>query len=461
MIKLIHHPYTRAFLLGGSALAFGLLNVGCSSAHDAVAGVQGALSGCDEFNGGATSIAALSIDGDAKAFVTASANLVAVTQTAETAVLDACIGMATDLHIPDTWTAKAPSAGAAPDDETAEVCTQVSNAITATLNANASAMCTLVISGGHCVVDEKQQVSCESTCTGMTTCQPGDITTLCTPASLTGECDGTCNAMATCEGSASAQAQCQGACEGDCTGMCDADPCMATHCTGACAGKCTGDCKLAAAAAVNCGTSVNCRGGCSVTYKAPECETTVTPPVCKVSEACQSSCKSNTEVTSKCTPPGVELECNATASVTVSTAAVVDDAGTPDGALEASLVSLDATVETLDASDASFDASGASFDASGAVVVSADLQTLIDTVRKNMPSLVLLVKTQSQLFLDATSEVETTGKVVVNNVSSLGGKDVACAGTAVTADVSASASMNVSVKASSKVSGSCGGPTSS
>jgi hypothetical protein len=458
MIRRPYYSHTRAILVAGPVMALGLANSGCTAADNAVANVQAALSGCSEFSGGPSSVASLSIDGDAKAFVTASANLVAVVATSETAVLNACLGMAADLHVTDTWTSMAPSAGDPPDAETKEVCTQVSNTITATLAANASAMCTLVISGGHCVVNETEQVSCESMCTSNTTCQPGNITTLCAPASLTGQCSGTCNATATCEGSVSVQAQCQGACEGDCTGMCGSDPCMATHCKDECAGTCTGDCTLAADAMINCGASVNCRGGCSVTYTAPECETTVTPPVCNVSQACQSSCKSNAEVTSTCTPPGASLECSATASVTVTSANEASDAAI---APDASPASPDSTVASFDASLASLDASANTADASGSVAVSANLQALIGTVKTHMPAIILLVNTQANLFLDAANEVKTTGTIVVDNVTSEGGKSLACASTAVSADVTASASMNVSVQASSNVSGSCGGPTSS
>jgi hypothetical protein len=408
MTRSKHLKYVPVVVLAASTGAIALSSGGCSaasSAENAVSNVSAALSGCSEFNGGPASVATLSIDGDTKAFVTASANLVVLANTAEKDVLAACIGMATDLHVTDTWTAKAPSAGAAPDAEVTEVCTQAANKITAVLAADASAMCTFVVSGGRCVVDETQQVQCESSCATNTTCQPGNITTLCSPASLTGECNGSCDAMATCEGTVTTQAQCQGACEGDCTGMCDADPCMERHCAGACAGTCTGDCQLAAATQVNCGANVNCRGGCSVTYVAPECETTVTPPACNVSETCMASCKSQVEVTSKCTPPGASLECSAE--------------------------------------------------------VSADVQAVIDTVQKNMPAIVLLVNAQGALALDACNNVVTTGKVVVKNLTSLGGKAFACAGAAADADVSASASVNVTVTASSQVSGSCGGPTRS
>jgi hypothetical protein len=464
MIRRPYYKYTCALLAMGPAIALGLASSGCTTADNAAANVQAALSGCSEFSGGPSSVAVLSISGDAKAFVTASANLVAVASASETAVLNACLGMAADLHITDTWTSMAPSPGGAPDAETKEVCTQVSNTITATLAANASAMCTLVISGGHCVVNETEQVTCESMCTSNTTCQPGNITTLCSPASLTGQCSGTCNAMATCEGSETTQAQCQGACEGDCTGMCGSDPCMATHCKDKCAGTCTGDCTLATDTTINCGASVNCRGGCSVTYTAPECETTVTPPVCNVSQACQSSCKSNAEVTSVCTPPGASLECNASASVTVTAAEEALDAAlelADSSPLDASPAPPDSTVASSDASLASLDAPANTADASGAVAVPANLQALIGTVKTHMPAIILLVNTQANLFLDATNEVTTTGTTVVDNLTSQGGKALACATTAVSADVSASASMTVSVQASSNVSGACGGPTSS
>ncbi len=66
-----------------------------------------------------------------------------------------------------------------------------------------------------------------------------------------------------------------------------------------------------------------------------------------------------------------------------------------------------------------------------------------------MPAIVLLVNAQGALALDASSNVVTTGKVVVKNLTSLGGKAFACAGVAADADVSASASVNVSVSASS------------
>jgi hypothetical protein len=401
------HRSLAGAMMAGAVVAIGMANGGCSAASEAnaaLSNVEQATSGCEEFDQGESAVASLSIDGDTKAFVTASVNLATVATQAETAVLAACKAIDSDLGVTDTWSAMKGDGGSS-DAETAEACKQAANKIKSVLEGDASAGCALVVSRGYCFVDEQAQVSCESSCTGMTTCMAGDITTLCSPAELTGECDGSCKANAACEGSTETVAQCQGACEADCTGMCDGSACHGTHCGGTCEGTCDGQCTLAANAQINCGAKVNCRGGCTVAYKAPECETTVTPPSCKVSQTCEASCTSNVEAKATCTPPGASLECTGT--------------------------------------------------------VSADLQAVVDTVKKNMPAIILLVQTQGKLVLDAANQVVTTGKVVADQVTSLGGKAIACAGKAVQADADASASLNVSVQASASVSGSCGGPTGS
>jgi hypothetical protein len=426
--------------------------VGSTVASD----ISGLTSGCDEFSGGASSVASLSIDGDTKAFVSASASLVTITTKAETDVLAACIGICKDLGVTDTWTAMAPSSGNAPDNEVTEACNRASDKIKAVLSAHADIQCALYTSGGHCTVDETKQVACESTCTNATTCQPGDITTLCSPAELTGMCSGSCDANAYCEGTVQTAAQCNGACEAQCEGMCDSAPCHGTHCGGTCSGTCAGDCKVSASAQVNCGANVTCRGGCSVSYTAPQCETTVTPPTCNVSQTCQASCKSTVETTTTCTPPGAFLGC--TASATVSVVNVSGDASTSesDAASVVDAGSSDATtLASLDAS-AVLD-SGVTVTVDGSLP--ADLQACIATVGKNLPPIVLMVQSQGSLALDAASNVVTTGEAVLHDTAGLNGKAVACAGTAAAADTTAAASLNVSVNASASVSTACNGPT--
>jgi hypothetical protein len=403
MIKRHLHKSIPGALAAGALIGLVAAGGGCSAVSSAENAAEGATGTCDAFNSGTSAVQNLSIDGDSKAFVTASVNLADVTKTAEGDVYTACKGICGDLQISDTWTAK--EKGADIDDAVTEACTQAANHISTTLKANASANCALTYSQGHCEVDAEAQASCEASCTGMTTCMPGDITTLCKPGSIVGQCGGMCQANAVCEGTVMAQAQCTGKCEGNCTGMCDSKPCQGVACSGTCEGTCDADCTVSASAGVSCGASVNCKGGCSVAYTAPKCETTVTPPMCKVSENCQTSCQSEVEAKAVCTPPAVHLNCDASAS--------------------------------------------------------ADVKTVVTTVEKNLPAIILMVQTQGQIVADAANQVVSSGNALINDVGSLSGQALACAKTAATADATASASIKVSVNASANVSGSCGGPGAS
>src|SRR5579872_6981375 len=248
-----------ALLLGVPLFASG----GCSAADNAVNNAEGLASGCNELSGGPSSVESLSIDGDTKAFVMATANLVALVDDGERVVLAACTGIDQDLGVNDTWSAKAPKGSAHPDDEVTEACHQASAKISAVLS-RAQAQCNLFVSPAHCTVDEEAEVKCESACTSKETCTPGDITTLCSPAQLTGECAGECKAHATCEGRADVQTSCSGSCALDCDGMCDGVAIHQKHCGGRCDGMCDGDCTVAEAAEVSCGSHVHCRGGCTV-----------------------------------------------------------------------------------------------------------------------------------------------------------------------------------------------------
>jgi hypothetical protein len=438
--------YVPGLALAAFVLALAVSSGGCSAANN----LQQAASGCDEFNGGAASVASLSIDANTKAFVTASADLVAVSAKMEDAVYTACKGICTDLGVPDTWSSKA-----AKDDQVTEACNQASAKIKAILDAQAQAQatCTLAVSGGQCTVDVNAEVSCTGQCMGAASCTPPDITVACDPGQLSGQCSGKCQAMATCEGTVMVAAQCQGSCEADCQGSCTPGTapkihcegtCMGTcygkcdatatgasgmascmgvcsgdcdakciymmgkpaHCEGTCAGTCTGNCKLDATATGDCGASVNCKGGCSVMYTAPKCEGTVKPPMCNADVNCQASCQSHAEATAVCTPPVATLECSVGASA------------------------------------------------------SADVTALITTVQTNMPAIVEAVETEGPIAVKAAGRVATTGAAVVQSVTSLGGKAFACAGAALQASAKASASINVSVSVSASVSGSCGGPKS-
>jgi len=415
----------------------------CAAAKEATA----AASGCDELNGGADAVAKLDIDVKLKAFVSATADLQTVATTIKADVKGACAGFATDLGVTDTWTALGDTDDAISNAMKTGACDQVSAKIDAILKANAMATATLTVSGGQCTVDADFQASCEGSCQADVMCKEGDVTVRCDPAQLTGQCSGTCNAMAVCEGSAMVQADCTGSCEADCTGACSGQvtgtvmggctgmcegkcdgtatpaggmancagtcegkctmPAATAMCTGkceaSCKGKCSGNCKVDATAMVNCGANVNCKGGCSVMYTAPKCETELTPPTCMGDASCQASCKSSGELKATCSPPSAKFVITGTA--------------------DADLVKLQASVE------------------------------------KNLPAIWLAAQTQGKLAVKAAGNVVATGAAAVSVAGSLGGKAIACAGASVSAAAKASASVNVSVQASASVSTSCSGGT--
>ncbi len=384
-------------------------------------------------------MSSLSIDGDTKAFLQASVNLVAFTGRAEANLLAACTQIDRDLGVPDTWSAKAPPDAGASDDEVAEACKQAANKMQTVIAAHPEAWCVLHVSGAHCTVDEGGQANCESSCSGSPTCDAGSLTALCPADALTGECDGKCTAGAVCEGTAPNPAACVGACTAACTGLCDSRPNDARYCNGTCVGTCTGDCEVAAGAQVSCGPGIRCLGGCSGAYTAPACEATVTPPACDVSSVCAASCRSTVETTSSCSPPDAVLECNLGANASEDTAWPTAPGENPDASTTQAVT--------------------APLVPPPALQPPPDLMALLGTVRKNLPTVVLLVQSQGQLALDAASEAVSTGRAIASDTSRLDGKALACAFVASQADVKASDSLRLAVKTSSDVSSSCGGPT--
>jgi modification target Cys-rich repeat protein len=419
---------------------------GCS-ASDSANTIAPAAPECDEFAAGTVSTLP-TIDASTQAFVQASEDLMTIAGTMEGGVLQACIHIATDLGVTDTWSVQLGT-----DAQLTEACNRASTKISAVLalQSQSQATCALAVSGGGCAVDPNVEAKCDATCSGDASCAPPDVTVACDPAQLSGQCSGTCNASATCEGSASVAAQCQGSCEADCAGTCTpgqapkihcegmcsgtcygtcggmvtgatgmagcTDICsgqcdsmctygagMPAHCDGTCNGTCSGNCTLAANASINCGANVSCKGGCSLMYTEPKCEGEIMPPSCMANASCQGSCQGDAEATAMCTPPAVTLECSANAT--------------------------------------------------------SDAQALITTLQSNLPPILAAVQTQGPLALKAAGHVTATGSAVVQNVTTLGGKALACAEAAVTASATASLSISVSVMASAAVSGSCGGPTS-
>jgi hypothetical protein len=89
------------------------------------------------------------------------------------------------------------------------------------------------------------------------------------------------------------------------------------------------------------------------------------------------------------------------------------------------------------------------------VDATADLTRLKTTIEANLPKIMIIAKTKGQLVVRALDKVSSTAQAVLDASGSLGGKAIACAGTAAAASVKSVASMSVSVSASASVSSSC------
>jgi len=404
----------------------------CSDAADAV-------SGCNELEAGGTAVANLSIDAKFKAFVEAAADLKAVATTMKTEVKTSCANIATGLGEMDTWTAMGDT-----DNAVTTACTAASTKIKAILDANATAQATITVSGGQCTVAADAQFMCEAACKSDIMCTEPMLDVRCQPGELSAMCDAECKGSATCEGNATVSAECQGSCEAECTGTCSGacsgtimggctgmctgkcdgmatpaggmancagvcegkctQPAATATCTGkceaSCKGKCNGNCKLDASANIKCGAMVSCKGGCTTTYKEPKCTGELTPAMCSGDASCNASCSGRAEVKATCTKPTVKVVYSAS---------------------------------------------------------SDDLVKLKTVLEANLPGIWLAAKTQGQLALKASGKVAATGQAAITGAANASGKAIACVAAAAQASVQASASVNVSVMASASVSTSAGG----
>src|SRR5262249_14089654 len=143
--------------------------------------------------------------------------------------------------------------------------------------------------------------------------------------------------------------------------------------------------------------------GCTGTISGPRCETELhqLPPECHVDVSCQAGCSAQARSHMQCSQPKVVLAADVNASSRVP--------------------------------------------------------ILKEAVEANMPKVILPAGAEGPIVLKAVQDMSASGKLILQNTSNLGGKSVACAGTAAQAAAAASLTMDVSVKGSAKVHGSCSG----
>jgi len=407
--------------------------------------LEEAASGCDEFQAGGEAVGTLKIDAKVKAFAQASAELKQVGDGIKADVKLACINIAKDLGEADRWSDDDADSALSNSDKTGacDVAASRIDAILTSASADLGASFALEVSGGQCSIDAEAQASCEASCKTDVTCTEGTVEVRCPPAELSVQCEAECKAESVCQGRVDIETNCTGKCEAECAGTCSGEMrgkteggcmgmcegkcdgiktpregmancagtcegrCTQAHpkamchgkCSSKCEGKCKGECKIDATASVKCSTGVSCKGGCTGTVSQPKCETELTPPVCTGDTSCQSSCSARASAKVTCTPQTITLVFN--------------------------------------------------LDASG------DLAKLKTTIEANLPTILLTFKTKGQLAQRALQKVAATGQAVVDASGKLGGKALACAGTAAQASIKASATMSVSVSASASVSSSC------
>lgn len=232
--------------------------------------------------------------------ITATGSLTVKTSSIENQVLTACKNIVMDLGGP------APSNAGSIDTQVMTACTAAKNLLTTAVNTNPV---TFAITGPRCYVDASAQLSCEVDCQAQASCQPGTVEVRCEPGDLSVVCSGMCSAGATCEATAQAPTvTCQGSCDGVCNGTCSGSTNAAGECSGTCSGTCTGNCTITpGGASVNCGAMARCRGGCTTTGTAPQCEGELTPPTCTVDAQCQTGCEAQASFEATCEPATITV----------------------------------------------------------------------------------------------------------------------------------------------------------
>ncbi len=390
------------------ALIAGVSVVSCISS---TSGLNEASQGCPEFQVGGTVNASADVDVRVRSFMQACSDLGGVAQTAKSAVMTACAGIATDLGAQDTWTAIGDRDDAISNASGTGACDAAKAKIQAIMSADAKAGFALVVSRPPCHPDFDAEASCEASCQAQQKCDPGTVETRCDPGKLSVLCQSNCSAQGCCEGTASAKANCEGSCEAECDGQCSGtctdgsghqtmnDPNCHGKCSAHCSGTCSGRCTIDATAGVQCGTNVTCEGGCSGTFTQPTCETVVNPPTCTIDATCLGSCQAESVAHAVCDPPTVTLEADTT--------------------------------------------------------VSADIGKLVATINKNLPPLIATAEREAHFAATLVTNVSASGQAVLQASGDLNGKSLACATAAASSLQNTGGTLNVATTAGAGVTQSC------
>jgi hypothetical protein len=250
---------------------------------------------------------------------------------------------------------------------------------------------------GSCMASANVAISCEGSCSG--TCQgscsvkPGGVAVRCN-----GVCEGTCQADAAGGGNG---IQADGTCQGRCQGTCRADvDAPALQCEGSCNGSCMGSCSAEG------GVAVKCDGTCMGEFEPIRCKGGELKGGCQVEASCDANCDASVKAKAECRPP--ELRVTAVAK--------------------------------------------AGLDAGG----QARFNLALESLRVNLPSILVAVKARGQTFITGLDASVKAGVNVVADPGKLGVKGTACAAAITAAGIEASANFTASVTAATQVTGAAG-----
>jgi hypothetical protein len=406
------------YLVGAAAVVVGMpmLVNGCSSDP------LGALC-CKDFTVGAdmTNVdfgVDASVKGQFAALAQASGDLSGAASDMLTEVGNSCRAIAIDLGATDAEQTAAEAKSA--QDSVGEWCNLASAKITASLGG---VKLTIKAEAPKCEASFKAEASCQGSCSVDGKCDVNATPPTCEGGKLEVSCSGKCDVTATapkisckgsctgkCEGSCVAQGgvQCNGTCEGTCTGNTAAGT-ASGKCEGTCNGKCsvtapgvqcTGQCDGqcdAACEATPGSASVQCDGQCSAKATPISCKGGTLKASCQVDAKCDANCKASAQAKAECTPGQLTID-------------------------------------------------GTGGD---------KIQAVIDTLKLNLPRLLLAIKVRGEAVVNATGSISGSLNVIVDP-GKLGVKGSACLVSIGEALVQATGNAKVAVEGGGKVTASAG-----
>jgi hypothetical protein len=341
-----------------SAVVISSLAAGCSAVKDAQNGLC-----CTAFVVGTDMTNAdfgvdASIKGSFNAYAQATGDLSATASATLADVTTACQNIALDLGADP---ADSSLTGKTGSDLTKAWCVLAANSISADFGAKGTlaGKVSIDFTPPVCTASVQATADCEGNCDASASCDVKANPPTCDGGTLSVDCKGSCTAMG------NVALECTGACDVDCTGSCQATGGVAVDCKGTCDGKCTaaaaggsttgngiqadgscdgqcdGTCTIDASAPKikcagtcdgHCGgtckgtatASVKCNGSCDADYTPLKCEGGTLKASCMVDAHCEASCNASASAKAQCTPPSVDITAaiNASANATAYTAAI-------------------------------------------------------------------------------------------------------------------------------------------